>query len=520
MVARLVGDRVEVVFEEPPLGDLFAGLGGHAARDRIEEVLTACIDGVAAVDVDPARWRLPLSGGKDSRAVLAILAASGRLPDLGSAYTNGPPYGIDVLAASQLARSAGIDGRHRIVRPAIHLPQADVVDLMLRTLESTQGTLSAYDSHIVATSAHLTLGGHQYAIRPDVFTDAPHTSLDDFLEHVLTRKPLDPAGLLVPDAVSDLRAQLRAMFQALLDRGVPPSRLGDTAYWLMRAPGWLANLGGGNQYANPVLNPLLDTQLTALACALPAVCIETEVIPFLVMRRSGLPLDAQPFAGDRWHAKLPQTLAELGLDVRPERQVPFSTPVPLRLLANTYLPGPKVQLMRTLGPVFAELVREQRADLPFLDVPAAERAFDAATEAVPGVRELIALLGVGTVVLLREYGTDLFDQTRRDDVRRELTARATGATGATPTSPGTDEAAALRRLVTTRDDALAALAIERHELLTKLDRRRPAPTAAARVLRALPPPVRTQVHRARRLLRRAGRRATRRYTRTPGPLVP
>jgi hypothetical protein len=518
MVARVVGDRIEVVFEEPPLGDLFAGLGGPAARARMDEVLTACTDGVASIEVDPARWRLPLSGGKDSRAVLGLLAAAGRLGDVGTVYTEGPPYGIEVLAASQVARSAGIDGaRYRIQRPSVHLRQTDVVDLLLRTLDSTQGTLSAYDTHGVSRSPHLTLGGHQYAIRPDTFSGAPDGSVEAVFGHVLARKPLDPAGLLAPEAVAGLREEYLAMFQALLDRGVPLSRLGDTAYWLMRASGWMANLGGGNQYANPVVNPLLDAELLALACAVPRVCVEAEVIPFLAMRRSGLPIDAQPFAGDQWRPGLRHALEDLGVRASTPSQVPFTTPGALRLLADPYRPGAKVELLRRFGPLFSHLVREQQADLPILDVAATEDAFRAASGAVPGVQALISLLGVGTVVLLREYGTDLFDQTRREDLRRELTARAAPDPSGTTTTLVPEEATALRRLVVVRDDALATLALERHQLQRALARRTQPerPTAppqprttvtAGRVFRSLPAPVRTHVHRARRLLRARTRR--------------
>src|SRR4051812_5362288 len=65
MVARVRGDRIAVDFEEPFLGAHFSHLEGRAARARLEEVLTDCVEGMAAIDVDPARWRLPLSGGKD-----------------------------------------------------------------------------------------------------------------------------------------------------------------------------------------------------------------------------------------------------------------------------------------------------------------------------------------------------------------------------------------------------------------------------------------------------------------------
>jgi hypothetical protein len=502
MTARVRDGRIEVAFEEPELGSHFLGLDGPAAGARLQEVLGGCADGIAAIDVDPARWRLPLSGGRDSRAVLGLVAAAGRLDDVGTVYTEGPPYGIDVLAASHLARAAGV-ARHRIRRPRIHLGSVDLVELLLRTLDSTQGNLSAYDTHGVAATRSLTLGGHQYAIRPDVFSDAPTGGFDEFFGYVLAQKPVDVAGLLTPEARGGLERWYRTELESLSARGVPLDRLGDTAYWLMRAPGWLANQAGGNHYANPLVNPLLDSELLALACALPRESIHAEVVPFLAMRRSGLPLADQPFAATPWRDDLGPALARLGIRAEVRDVVPYTTPRGMRLLADPHRPGAKVELLRQLAPVFADILRQRRADLPFLDVEATTHALREATEATPGVRHMIALLGAGTVLLMSEYGLDLFDQGRREDLRRELERRAAIRPAAAPgTGDQPDEEAALRRLVTARDDALAALTEERRQLLARSAAPdRPLMPGARRLFRLLPPPVRNRLRQARGLLR-------------------
>jgi hypothetical protein len=246
---------------------------------------------------------------------------------------------------------------------------------------------------------------------------------------------------------------------------------------------------------------LLDSELVALACALPRACIHAEAIPFLAMRRSGLPLDAQPFAGDAWRGDLQGALHRLGVRAEVSPQVPVTTPPGLRLLADPHRPGPKVELLRLMAPAASRMVHEQRADLPFLDIAATTRAFRAAAGTPPGVREMISLLGVATIVLLREYGLDLFDRDRREELRRDLAARTTpGPGGVAGGGPGAE--VALRDLVAARDDALAAMAEERHLLQCAVADARPAPSAARRLFRLLPSPVRDRLRLARRRLRR------------------
>jgi hypothetical protein len=466
LVVRRDDHGLHVTSDLPDLAPWFPELRGREAGERLEASLTYAAEELARLDIDAADWALPLSGGKDSRAVLAMVASSGRLPELGSAWTVGPPYSLDVLTAQHVARVAGIQ-RHELRRPPLIPTTGDLVRRALGTLFSTQGAVSLFDTHQIAAVRKLTLTGHEHSLRPSWWSGVPTDDFDALFAGVLARKPLQTLQLLTPDAERALEEDFRSIFQGLLDRGVPLDRLANTAYWASRISSWTPGMMGGNQYGQALVSPLMSGDMLATSFALPLAAVEGEAVHYRAIARSGLPLAGIPFANDRWAAFLPQGLALIGSDDKPPAHVtPYTTSPALGALGRQMAPTEKQDLTRMFAPVLGELLRTHAAQLPYLDAARTAEAFDRAAQGEQVMLlDMISLMGVGAILVFAEYGVDLFDRRRSADVEADLRGRLAPPAGtAVP-----DRAEALRAMVETRDGIIGELVAERRRLNAELE---------------------------------------------------
>jgi chorismate mutase len=502
LVARLGDGGPQVKTYLPDLAPYFLELRGSEAGERLDSAIEAARTSLATVPVDTTSWRLPLSGGKDSRAVLALAAASGRLHDIGTFWTDGPPYSLDVLSATALARAAGIS-RHTVRSPAPVQPVGAVASGVLHTLFSTQGALSLFDTHGIGPSRWLTLTGHEHSLRPSWWSGVPDDDLETLFGGVLAKKPLLTERLLTPEGESLLEEELRQQFAELHGRGVPLDRLANAAYWATRISSWTPAIMGGNQYANATVSPLMSGDMLAASFALPLAAVEAEIVHYRANVLSGLPLAAVPFANDRWLPALAEHLTQLGVG---GQDPPYSTPYvqspALGAMGRQHAPGGKQAMLRVLAPTLAELAGAHGPDLPLLDVRGVREALGRAGRgeqfSLPG---MISLLGAGTVLLLAEYGLDLFDRRRRAEVEADLTARLAGPS----VSVVVDMQASLLQAVADRDAALAGVLEERRALAAAVETGRARHAQAASRAKAREAQLRRRV---RSLERRLERRPT------------
>lgn len=88
---------------------------------------------------------VPLSGGKDSRLLIALLAAAGRADRIESAFTWGAAGSPDIRSAQAVAEALGLDDRHEIrvnTRPA---PPVLRRPKFLQHIFTTEGEMSPMD---------------------------------------------------------------------------------------------------------------------------------------------------------------------------------------------------------------------------------------------------------------------------------------------------------------------------------------------------------------------------------------
>lgn len=111
-----------------------------AALDRVTEVVADEL--VASADLAGGRAVVDLTGGKDSRVVLAVALSAG-LVDRCDFVTSGPEHLVDVQVARQIASVAGIDHRWGHIWPADETPY----ELRVRRfVEDTGGIVNLWDS--------------------------------------------------------------------------------------------------------------------------------------------------------------------------------------------------------------------------------------------------------------------------------------------------------------------------------------------------------------------------------------
>lgn len=123
-----------VVFDRSEPRDLAAAL------DRVTEVVADEL--VASADLAGGRAVVDLTGGKDSRVVLAVALSAG-LVDRCDFVTSGPEHLVDVQVARQIASVTGIDHRWGQIWTADETPY----ELRVRRfVEDTGGIVNLWDS--------------------------------------------------------------------------------------------------------------------------------------------------------------------------------------------------------------------------------------------------------------------------------------------------------------------------------------------------------------------------------------
>lgn len=179
-IAPGAGQPIQVtnpVEEAAPAGDL----DGRSAVDRATASLVAAVGSLADVD---APKRLGLTGGRDSRLVLALLVGSGLVEHV-TAFTSGPAGSPDVVLAGRLAAAVGI--------PHEHLSGGG------RGTRDETALLRAVSAHVFRSS-----GMHPAAELRGETSEADFLFVDGLFGECL-RAFFDKAGTLEdPPAVSDL----------------------------------------------------------------------------------------------------------------------------------------------------------------------------------------------------------------------------------------------------------------------------------------------------------------------------
>ena len=250
---------------------------------------------------------LPITGGKDSRVVLALCLAAG-LRDRLRLFTRGYQGHPDVIAGAGIAAALGLPHR----REAPH--GSDDMAVWSRSRFFDTIAAQAWQSDFMVGGWDLILGqrvaaetivsGHMgevlkaYSKKP-----LPPGPLGPEAM-VRLQSPFDPMGLLRRDARAEIVAELAAQMDAARLAGAGEADLPDLFYYHNRLPNWLGAIRAIKSFERQPVVPLGAPALLRLAFRLTPDERRRELLHWLIVRRCAPELLALPFAFQSWDPAL------------------------------------------------------------------------------------------------------------------------------------------------------------------------------------------------------------------------
>ena len=281
--------------------------------ERVDTYLRGVMRSVAALPFQ--RREIRLSGGKDSRVLLALAHAEG-LEDKFSLLTYGLPATRDVRTATELAHAIGmpIEFDERVPMSAADFErQARVHAFQVSGTGSPwdmKGGLTAFDELRIS-------GAMSSALRIVSITRKLMESNSD--PHAVLREQghFNPHGLLLPEIERYYLDELDGIVDRALQRLPDASRYG----LLHTNLTWNRRWTGPNVEISPQpwLYPYFAPEIWRAAMVLPRDEVLAERFCFDIMRRAAPALSRMPFVGGTWWPEAYRALpdAELYAAMRP-----------------------------------------------------------------------------------------------------------------------------------------------------------------------------------------------------------
>ena len=299
----------------PPLTTLGAERGYTPAMDALLEEGIAQAKAAILLGVGEAGpIELPITGGKDSRVVLALCLSAG-LRDRLRLFTRGYAGHPDVIAGAGIAAALGLPHRreppHGSDEPA-HWSCARFFAKLMAQVYQSDGMVGGWDLILGERIAAETLiSGHMGEVLKAYSKKALPAGALDPVAMVGLQAPFDPMGLLLPAARAELAAELAAQMDQAREQGALEADLPDLFYYRNRIPNWLGAIRAIKSFERQPVVPLGVPALLRLASRLTPEERKIELLHHKIIRRCAPELLPIPFALQRWDVRLgadaPQT---------------------------------------------------------------------------------------------------------------------------------------------------------------------------------------------------------------------
>jgi hypothetical protein len=281
-------------------------LGGHSGNAgsaaNVALALTAAVTPLREAG-EPVE--LSLTGGKDSRLVVAALIAAG-VPV--RAKTHGFAGHPDVVVATEVARRLGVE--HTVTTPAAPGQKTDVAGRLRATVLVADGMLSAFENvgrPDPARSPVLTAGGHGGELLRGGYaeTAAGRRAAPLRAAEVLRRLTTKHIGLLRRGAAAGYLASLAPWTGTALAHG--PLQALDDFYLVNRAGRWSAAARQAYLIRERLAQPLFDENMVRAARAVPLAARVSGELTRAVLAELCPELTDVPFAGKPAKGSVPVT---------------------------------------------------------------------------------------------------------------------------------------------------------------------------------------------------------------------
>lgn len=301
LVALPTGSRVERQPFRLPEARGFAAGGAALIEQGLEQAKAAVRLAAGDKPLD-----LPITGGKDSRVVLAVALAAG-LRDRLTLFTRGYIGHPDVTVGEMIAERLGLP--HRREPPlGSDLPadlDAGAFMILLRTIAfQADGGMGGWDNVSGTGIGRATLvSGHLGEVLKAYAKRLPDGPLDP-AAMVRLQAPFDPIELLRRDARDRLALSLKRQMDEASLAGAEEADLPDLFYWRNRVTNWLGGIRGIKAFERQPVLPLGVPALMQLAFLMTAAERKAELAHFKLIEAAAPELLDLPFAHQSWHPAL------------------------------------------------------------------------------------------------------------------------------------------------------------------------------------------------------------------------
>lgn len=273
----------------------------------VEQGVNECLANVKAIFSSADNIPLALTGGKDSRLILALVLQAG-LRDKLRLFTNGIEEHPDVIVAKKLANHLQLP--HTTNKPGRFRDPTLATEELLRRLAThvfqNDGMFGAWDMKAGKQCVKgLVLAGFigevfkGYLKKPFNYPTMPNPE-----QMISAHGPFDPLGILKEDVRRKISTKVLNRMKNYLGLGSEFNDIPDLYYIKERIPNWLGSARRKDADSNQVVMPINSTGLIRLSFALNATQRQQELIHFAMLRRLEPSLLEIPFAQQTWHRGL------------------------------------------------------------------------------------------------------------------------------------------------------------------------------------------------------------------------
>ena len=368
------------------------------------------------------KLNVPLSGGKDSRLILAFLLKAGLKDDIDKIWTRGTLYSPEVISSQHICKELNLP------EPEINrlktVPQTNIsAPLIINNLNNLEANLSLYDFSGIGNFKYITMQGHQLALRDGAFTNCRTNTLDNFLEDAIHARMHDPYEILNPEFSNKTRQEYKNIFSDYhIKEGAPLHDLGDLYNLRDRLLNWASVMCNSQYYSGPLSNPLLLGDTIKYSFSIPYEFRTHEVFHYLGIKYCAPEITNIPFAEQKWNDNLGNVLKKLGLDDHFIPRIPYKSHKDFPNIAHPFMSTIKIDYFNSLKDTVVDLCNEHKSDLQ--EYMLVDKFITKLKNTPnPQFRDLFCGLGIYSDLILREYKEDIFNRKNKLDVAKDLELR-------------------------------------------------------------------------------------------------
>jgi hypothetical protein len=303
--AQLIADRSASRIVHRPLRLSSARGFAHGGAALVEEGLEQA-KAALRLAAGNAPLDLPITGGKDSRVVLAIALAAG-LGDRLTLFTRGYAGHPDVAVGELIAARLGVPHRREPPLgsdlPPDLGPAAFITQLRMIAFQA-DGGMGGWDNVTGTAIGRETLvSGHLGEVLKAYAKRMPGGPLDP-AGMVRLQAPFDPMEVLHPAARERLIGELAEQMAEARAAGAEEADLPDLFYWRNRVPNWLGGIRGIKAFERQPVLPLGVPALLQLAFLMTAAERKAELAHYKLIEAAAPQLIDLPFAHQSWDPSL------------------------------------------------------------------------------------------------------------------------------------------------------------------------------------------------------------------------